>query len=330
VIACKLSRYFTLILVFRGKGDKMTDVVFLISHFSFLISTVFSEFKTIVRQNVPLAMHTWMQLGGPAEYFAEPRSTEELICLLHIARKENLPVRTLGTGSNLLVPDEGVVGLVLRLIAPEFIEIRSEGNHVFAGSGAKLGRVITHSVHAGLGGIEGLIGIPGTVGGALVANAGTNNDDIGQAVKSVKILTEVGEVRELSHNEISFEYRHSSLEETIILSATLQLQEEDPLELSRRLQKLWIFRKTSQPMGHQCTGLVFKNPRGMIAGEQIEKAGLKGTRIGGAVISERNANFIVVEAECTSNDVLRLIELVQMQVHKRLDIELEIGLEIWK
>ena len=275
-------------------------------------------------------MHTWMQLGGPAEYFAEPRSTEELVALLKIARAEKLPVRTLGAGSNLLVSDDEVAGLVLRFTAPEFTGIRSEGNLIFAGGGAKLGRVITHSVHAGLGGIEGLIGIPGTVGGALVANAGTNNDDIGQAVKSVKILTEEGEVRELSHNEILFEYRHSSLEETIILSATLQLQEEDPLELSRRLQKLWIFRKTSQPMGHQCTGLVFKNPRGMIAGELIEKAGLKGTRIGGAVVSERNANFIVVEAECTSNDVLRLIELVQTQVQKRLDVELEVGLEIWK
>ena len=291
---------------------------------------MFSEFKAIVRHNVPLAMHTWMQLGGPAEYFAEPRSTEELSSLLKIARKENLPVRILGAGSNLLVPDEGVPGLVLRFTTPEFTEIRSEGHCVSVGGGAKLGRVVTYSVHAGLGGIEGLIGIPGTVGGALVANAGTNNDDIGQTIKKVKIITDTGEVRELSRNEISFEYRHSSLEETIILSATLQLREEDSFDLSKRLQKLWIFRKTSQPMGHQCTGLVFKNPRGMSAGELIEKAGLKGTRIGGAVTSERNANFIVVEAECTSSDVLRLIELVQAQVHKRLDVELEVGLEIWK
>ena len=290
---------------------------------------MFSEFKAIVRQNVPLAMHTWLQLGGPAEYFAEPRSTEELSALLKIVSRENLPLRTLGTGSNLLVSDDGVPGMVLRFTAPEFTEIRSEGNHLFVGGGAKLGRAITHSVHAGLGGIEGLTGIPGTVGGALVANAGTNNDDIGQAVEKVKIITDAGEVRELSRNEISFEYRHSSLEETIILAATLRLQEEDSFELSKRLQKLWIYRKTSQPMGHQCTGLVFKNPRGMIAGDLIEKAGLKGTRIGGVIISEKNANFIVVEAECTSNDVLRLIELVQTQVSQRLDVDLEVGLEIW-
>ena len=290
---------------------------------------MFSEFKAVLRKNVPLAMHTWMQLGGPAEYFAEPRTTEELVGLLKIAHEKNLSIRTLGAGSNLLVPDEGVSGLVVRFTAPEFSEIRSEGNRVIAGSGAKLGRVVTHSVHAGLSGIEGLIGIPGTVGGALVANAGTNNDDIGMAVESVKIITDSGEIRELTRNEILFEYRRSSLEETIILSATLALHEEDSAELSKRLQKLWIFRKTSQPMGHQCTGLVFKNPRGMIAGEQIERAGLKGTRIGGAVISERNANFIVVEAECTSSDVSRLIELVQTQVQRRLDIELEVGLEIW-
>ncbi len=274
-------------------------------------------------------MHTWMQLGGPAEYFAEPRTTEELAGLLKIAQRENLPVRVLGIGSNLLVPDDGVRGLVLRFTAPEFSGIRSEENRVIAGGGAKLGRVITHSVHAGLGGIEGLIGIPGTVGGALVANAGTNNDDIGQTVQEVCIMTDSGEVRELGRDEISFEYRRSSLEEAIILSATLELQREDSLELSKRLQKLWIFRKTSQPIGHQCTGLVFKNPRGMVAGELIERAGLKGTRIGGAVICERNANFIVAEAECTSSDVLRLIELVQTQVNHRLEIELEIGLEIW-
>lgn len=290
---------------------------------------MFSDFKSIVRQNVPLAMHTWMQLGGPAEYFAEPRTTEELAGLLKIAQRENLPVRVLGIGSNLLVPDDGVRGLVLRFTAPEFSGIRSEENRVIAGGGAKLGRVITHSVHAGLGGIEGLIGIPGTVGGALVANAGTNNDDIGQTVQEVCIMTDSGEVRELGRDEISFEYRRSSLEEAIILSATLELQREDSLELSKRLQKLWIFRKTSQPIGHQCTGLVFKNPRGMVAGELIERAGLKGTRIGGAVICERNANFIVAEAECTSSDVLRLIELVQTQVNHRLEIELEIGLEIW-
>lgn len=294
------------------------------------MSSPFSEYKNIVRRDVPLAMHTWFQLGGPAEYFAEPQNTEQLLSLLQIAQKENLSVRTLGLGSNLLVSDEGVSGLVLRFTAAAFCDIRSEGLCVVAGGGAKLGRVITHSVHQGLGGIEGLIGIPGTVGGALVGNAGTNYEDIGNYVDSVEIASlGTGTLQTLSRDEISFEYGRSSLEEVVIISATLRLSEEDQADLSRRLQKLWILRKTLQPMGHQCSGKVFKNPRGLIAADLIEKAGLKGTRIGGAVVSERNPNFIIAEAECTSNDVLRLIELVQTQVSKRQEIDLELGIEIW-
>ena len=115
----------------------------------------------------------------------------------------------------------------------------------------------------------------------------------------------------------------------MILSATLELERDDPRELARRMQKQWIVRKASQPMGHQCAGCVFRNPRGVSAGELVEKAGLRGTRIGGAVVSDRHANFIVTEPEATSNDVLRLIDLVRSQVHDRMGVELELQLEIW-
>ncbi len=293
------------------------------------MSNPFSEYKRIVRENVPLAMHSWLQLGGPAEYFGEPRNVEDLTALLRIARKEGLPIRTLGFGSNILVSDDGVPGLVVRLTAAEFCDIRSENGLVIAGGGAKLGRVVTFSVHEGLAGLESLIGIPGTVGGGIQGNAGTNNDDLGQWVERITALNHSGELQELSRDEIAFGYRQSNLDGMIILSAAFRLHEEDPFELSKRLQKLWIVRKTSQPMGHQCTGNVFKNPRGMLAGELIERAGLKGTRIGGAVISEQNANFFIAEAECSCNDVLRLISLVQSQVRERLDLELELGIEIW-
>jgi UDP-N-acetylmuramate dehydrogenase len=130
-------------------------------------------------------------------------------------------------------------------------------------------------------------------------------------------------------DDLVFGYRESSLDELVILNAQLQLEEDDPLELARRLQKQWIVRKASQPLGHQCAGCVFKNPRGVSAGEMIERAGLKGTRIGGAVVSDRHANFIVAEAECTSQDVLRLVDLVRDQVRERLGVELELELEIW-
>ena len=293
------------------------------------MSDIFADYKKIVRRQVSLAMHTYMQLGGPTEYFAEPRNTEELIALLIIAQNENIPVRTLGVGSNILVSDDGFPGLVIRLTAPRFGETKAEGNTIHAGGGAKLGRVITQSVHEGLSGLENLIGIPGTVGGAVVGNIGSNNDDIGQTIQSVEAVTESGKAIELTRDEIDFGYRESSLEDVIITSVKMRLHEDDPFELSKRLQKFWIIRKTTQPMGAQCTGHVFKNPRGKLAAELIEKAGLKGTRIGGAVISDRNANFIVAEPECCSSDVLRLIDLVVNQVKNRLDVDLELGIVIW-
>ena len=288
-----------------------------------------SGFEKIVRQAEPLAMHTWFQLGGPAEYFAEPRDADELVALIGRCHQENAPLRLLGCGSNILVRDEGVPGVVLRLSAPAFCGIRVEGQTITAGGGVKLGRVVTTAVHEGLAGLEVLVAIPGTLGGALHANAGTHGGDVGQWTTQATVITHAGEVTERRREDLVFGYRQSSLDELVILEAKLQLEEDDPKELARRLQKQWIVRKASQPMGHQCAGCVFKNPRSVSAGELIEEAGLKGTRIGGAVVSDRHANFIIAEPECTSNDVLRLIDVVRSQVHDRLGIELELELEIW-
>lgn len=289
----------------------------------------FKGFEKIVRRAEPLAMHTWFQLGGPAEYFAEPRNPDELIALVRRCREEEIPVRVLGSGSNLLVRDEGVPGMVLRLAAPAFCEIHVEAATVTAGGGAKLNHVVTSAVHEGLAGLEVLVAIPGTLGGALHGNAGTHGGDIGQWVRQATVVTAEGEVAQHHREDLVFGYRQSSLDDLVILQATLQLEPDDPRELARRLQKQWIMRKASQPMGHQCAGCVFKNPRGLTAGELIERAGLKGTRIGGAVVSDRHANFIIAEPECTSSDVLRLIEMIRSQVLQRLGMELELELEIW-
>ncbi len=286
-------------------------------------------FEKIVRQGEPLAMHTWFQLGGPAEYFAEPTNPDELIALMARCQEEDAPVRVLGRGSNILVRDEGVPGMVIRLSEPAFCDIQVRRDAIAAGAGAKLGRVVTTTVHEGLAGLEVLVAIPGTVGGALHGNAGTHGGDIGQWTSHVTVVTRSGEVLERLREELDFAYRESSLDEPVILSATLQLERDDPRELARRLQKQWILRKASQPMGHQCAGCVFRNPRGVSAGDLIERAGLKGTRIGGAVVSDRHANFIVAEPEASSQDVLRLIDLVRSQVHERLGVELELELEVW-
>jgi len=285
--------------------------------------------EKIVRRDEPLAMHTWFQLGGPAEYFAEPSSPEELIALAERCHEEEVPMRVLGRGSNILVRDDGVPGMVIRLSAPAFCEIAVQKDTIIAGAGAKLGRIVTTAVHHGLAGLEALVAIPGTLGGALHGNAGTHGGDIGQWTTRVTVVTPAGETLQKPREDLEFGYRESSLDEPVILSAQLDLERDDPRELARRLQKQWIVRKASQPMGHQCAGCVFKNPRGASAGDLIERAGLKGTRIGGAVVSDRHANFIVAEPEASSQDVLRLIDLVRSQVHERLGIELELELEIW-
>lgn len=286
-------------------------------------------FEKIVRQNEPLAMHTWFQLGGPAEFFAEPETIDDLRALVERCHQENLPVRVLGQGSNILVRDEGVPGLVIHLSAPVFCGIKIEGRSIAVGGGALLGRVVTTTVHRGLAGLETLIGIPGTVGGALHGNTGANGGNIGQWTLHATVITATGDVAERSGDELVFGYRESSLDDLAIVEARCELEEDDPHQLAQRMQKHWIVKKASQPMGHQSAGCVFKNPRGVGAGKLIDTAGLKGTRIGGAVVSDRHANFIIAEPECTSQDVLRLIELVRGQVRDRMGVDLELELEIW-
>jgi UDP-N-acetylmuramate dehydrogenase len=286
-------------------------------------------FEKIVRPEEPLAMYTWFQIGGPAQYMAEPHDADQLLALIKRCHEESVAVRMLGSGSNVLVRDKGVEGVVIRLSEPAFAEIKIHRQTISAGGGARLGQVVTTAAHEGLAGLETLVAIPGTLGAALHGNAGTHGGDVGQWTAQATVVSYTGEVFTREREEMTFGYRQSSLDELVILHAKLQLEEDDPQEISKRLQKQWIVRKASQPMGHQCAGCVFKNPRGVSAGELIEEAGLKGTRIGGAVVSDRHANFIVAEPDCTSNDVLRLIDLIRDQVRDRLDVELELELEIW-
>jgi UDP-N-acetylmuramate dehydrogenase len=287
------------------------------------------EFEAIVRQDEPLAPHTWFQLGGPAEYFADPRNLDELASLIKRCRDESLPVRLLGGGSNILVRDEGVPGVTIRLADPGFAQVEIHGRRVIAGGGAKLGHVISMAVREGLAGLETLVGIPGTIGGALHGNAGSRGGDIGQWVQRATVVTRSGEMIERHRDELVFAYRHSSLDELVIVSAEFELDPDDPDQLTKRMQKQWIVKKAAQPLGHQSAGCIFKNPRGMSAGMLIDQAGLKGTRIGGAEVSDRHANFIVAEPGATTQDVLRLIELVRSRVSDRLGVELEMEIEVW-
>jgi len=283
----------------------------------------------IVRPREPLAPHTWMGIGGPAQYLAEPRSREELQSLVRRAADEGLPIRVLGGGSNVLVRDEGVAGVVVRLPAPAFHQIQVDKHVLTAGGGARLGHVISTAVRGGLAGLETLVGIPGTIGGALHGNAGSQGGDIGQWTFQAEVLTREGEIITRRREELVFSYRESSLDELVILEAQFQLEPEDPQEVTKRMQKQWIVKKAAQPLAHQSAGCIFKNPRGISAGMLIDKAGLKGTRVGGAEVSDRHANFIVVDRDASSHDVLQLIDLVRSHVAEQLGVELELEIEIW-
>jgi UDP-N-acetylmuramate dehydrogenase len=289
----------------------------------------FSGFEHILREHEPLAPYTWLRLGGAAEYLAEPTSREELMGLVQRCRELDLPVRVVGAGSNLLVRDQDVPGVVLHLGAAAFSEITVADNVLTAGAGAKLGHVISTAVREGLAGLEPLVGIPGSVGGALHGNTGTENHDVGQWTVSAEVMTRAGEILIHGRDDLHFAYHYSSIDELVILRARFALDREDRTELTKRMQMLWIVRRSKQPSRDETMGRIFKNPMGLRAANLIEQAGLKGTKVGGAEISDVNANFIVVRAGATSDDVLRLIDMVASHVNERIGVELETDIEIW-
>jgi UDP-N-acetylmuramate dehydrogenase len=282
-----------------------------------------------VQKQVPLAERTWFKLGGPAEFLAEPTSVDDLLAVVQRCRDEQLPVRLLGGGSNVLVRDEGVAGMVVCLTHPSFGDVSVKGRNVTAGGGAKLANVIGMAVGAGLAGLEPLTGIPGTIGGALHGNAGTQAGDIGQWVSRAMVMTRSGNIHQRDRDDLVFAYRQSSLDELVILDAEFELEQDDPNELTKRMQKQWILKKASLPMAHENTGCIFRNPRGMSAGMLIDQAGLKGEKVGGAEVSQRHANFIIAHAEATTRDVLKLIDVVRSRVAERMGVELETEIEVW-
>jgi UDP-N-acetylmuramate dehydrogenase len=288
-----------------------------------------SGFEHITRENEPLAPFTWFRLGGAAQYLAEPTSVEELSALVRRCHQEGLPVRVLGGGSNILVRDEGVPGMTIALGAAAFGKIEVAGNRLTAGGGAKLGHVISTAVREGLAGIETLVGIPGTLGGALHTNAGTFGGDVGQCTASARVMTRQGEIVSRQRNELRFGYRNSSLDELVILEATLDLEPGDSRYLTKQMQQAWILKRAEQPLSDQNMGMIFKSPGGASAASLVEEAGLGGSKVGEAAISDRNANFIVVGGNATSRDVIDLIELVRQGVAERTGVELELAVEVW-
>lgn len=287
------------------------------------------EFAEIIKRNEPLAPFTQLKLGGPAEMLAQPRSRDELAALVRCCFENGFPLRVLGSGCNLLVRDEGVRGVVLRLSEPAFTQITVEGKRVQAGTGAAVSALISQAARNGLAGLETLIGIPGTVGGALRTNAGNRNSDIGQFVRSVEVLDSHGKIHVRERDELQFSEHGSNLDDPVILSGEFVLDTDSADAIVKRMTKAWIQRKAAQPFSFQAAGRIFKNPRGLSAAAMIEQAGLVRTKVGGAEVSDRDANYIVVQSGASARDVLRLMDLMRSRVKERFNVDLEREITIW-
>jgi UDP-N-acetylmuramate dehydrogenase len=291
---------------------------------------IFSGYEKIVETKHPLAKETWYGLGGPADYFIRPQDTEQLALVVKRCNENRVPIYVLGYGSNLLVSDEGVRGAVIQLKSDNFSQITFVKEQVVAGAGVELSRLLLTCAKKGLSGLEPLTGIPGSVGGAVRMNSGGNFGDIGTVVESVTLMDKDGKVSEKKKPELQFDYRQTNITAKFILEAKINMTEGDPEQITKTIKENWVYKKNNQPLNTINSGCIFKNPRGLSAGAMIDRAGLKGLQIGGAVVSEKHANFFIAQKGCTSRDVMRLIETVKEKVQKQFNVELELEIEIWK
>ncbi len=290
---------------------------------------IFSGLDKIVETNHSLADHTWYGLGGPADYFIRPQSIEQLKEVVQRCNENKIRIYVMGFGSNLLISDQGLRAAVIKLDSEQFEQTQFDGEQVTTWAGAELSKLVLTCVQKGLSGIEALIGIPGSIGGAVKMNAGGNFGDIGAAVETVTLMDSQGNVFEKSKPELMFDYRRTNITAKFILNARLKLAAGDPEQIMRTVKEIWIYKKNTQPLNTKNSGCIFKNPRGVSAGALIDRAGLKGLQIGGGAVSEKHANFIIAEKGCKSRDVIRLIDAIKQRVKEQFDIELEPEIEIW-
>ncbi len=291
--------------------------------------SIFSGLEEIVETDYPLAKRTWYGLGGEADYFVRPKTIEQLRDVVLRCNENEVPIYVMGFASNLLIGDGGIRGAVIKLEDEQFTQIKFEGERLTAWAGAELSKLVLTCVEKRLSGLEALTGIPGSVGGAVKMNAGGNFGDIGAAVEKVTLMDNQGEVFEKGKPELVFDYRTTNITAKFILNTTLKLTTADSDQIMRTVKEIWVYKKNNQPLNTKNSGCIFKNPRGVSAGAMIDRAGLKGLKNGGAVVSDKHANFIIAQKGCTSSDVMGLIETVRQRVAEEFDIDLELEIEIW-
>jgi len=289
------------------------------------------EFKKVfphARLLEPMKKHTTWGIGGPADAYLEVRDLEELQAACRFSYGHGVPLFLLGFGSNLLVLDGGIRGIVLRMKGEfDHIERRSD-TRLWAGAAVRLPRLVLYCAQRGLAGAEPLVGVPGTVGGALVMNAGTREGEIGELVREVGVMDLDCRPRLLTGADLRFEYRHSSLEGKILTGAILELKAGDKVDIMARIRRLQERRLRTQPVHSRNVGSVFKNPPGRFAARLIEDVGLKGYQVGGAMVSPRHANFIENVRGASAQDVLELIDIIRSRVRERSGVDLELEVRV--
>lgn len=287
-------------------------------------------FRGEVLVEEPLARYTTWKIGGPAELLVSPADGEDLACCLGWAARSGTCWRVLGNGSNLLVRDDGVRGVVIRL-RRVLDRVEWGGPRVVAGAGAMLPAVANQAASRGLAGLEFAAGIPGTIGGAVIMNAGWHQFEISSVIERVEFLRPDGRRESLPNERCAFGYRRSVFRERrgIVLAATLGLRPADPAEVRRRLDEYATSRKRNQPTEQPSCGSVFLKPEGDFAGRLIEAAGLKGLRVGDVEVSRKHANFFVNLGSARAADVLALVERVEGEVEKRFGVRLVREFEVW-
>ncbi len=283
----------------------------------------------LVRSDEPLAPLVWLGIGGPAHFFAEPVDRDQLSQVVVWAVENEIPVRFLGSGSNLLVRESGFDGLVISLSAAETSVLNVSDDILTAGAGAKLSHAVVKAISSGLGGLEHLVGIPGTVGAGVVGNVSSGGRDVGSVVHAVRVLKGDGTIEEIGQADLGFTHQKSSLVGTLVVDVDFKLEPGDAVALTKRLQKLWIARNARHPSLANRIAMPFIDPDGLSARELIQNVGLAGIREGDVSLDSAEPHYLLAHAGATSEQCLRLIDRVREQVLLQTGIDLQLNLQIW-
>ncbi len=273
--------------------------------------------------NVFISKYTTYKVGGVASFLVYPKNIEKLVLLIKLINKHNIKFKILGNGSNVLFSDKKYDGVLIKLT--EFDDLEIIGNRIRVGAGYSLMKLSRFALKNSLTGLEFASGIPGTVGGAVFMNAGAYKSDMGYVVRSVKVLTPDYRIIQLENKELNFHYRTSFFKthpDYICLEATISLMHGDKAKIEEVIKSRLKRRLESQPLNYPSAGSVFRNPTGMFAGELIEKAGLKGLKKGGAMISDKHANFVVNTGNASSSDIKELIDYAKNKVKENYNVEM--------